>query len=1255
MSSNDRADFEGLPLFGEVSIEELAREYPQVVESFRNLDPVLAAAKFGALLVWPELQANCIRLEALGHLAMAYCTGQDAPSGQLVRESFDHLDQGYCGRMEDPAEDVFAVLVNTSKGNSRLFQGIRESPGFFLQRFLNVVETMPPHGQFRHIRESVDGLLKLSDAIAARASVNENTLGSEMPLAAFPAGLVDRLASASDLVRFTADEIALLGISTGSLSEFLFRLEDAPQLRNQIMGNSDLERRPIGFQNGCYFLLLPTAVSTAISRLIIEKVSSLGLAEQFESVLAAEYGMLFYRSAFLGKRLREPPLFEKITGGGIASVMAEVDPGRFLHAVFFVDGLDGFSRDGFGGMNVAPEALSAVVSSLLTRAALEAKQQAGFLDGLTLVVCCGYGRNFVLPLEDELPEAWRLQFVGAQDLNTLNWLHGFDALSIWRLLDARKAVEKRGVVLLNLNGLINLVAWARELDGHLIPHGQLPDEFGESGSNNVVVVHQNALRQLRYDVMTQWNPRRVLDPEGRWVGVLKVDVSPFEDDRRSPFYASEDDVHQGKLRGVYVAPIRSWWLEIITPNSAPKDSIFQHWTMLSVWLERSAPVLDSSYQSLSRSPISIRVSFEEIVGTTSGVVTPKSFVELRSLLTISADPAANKIELVVGRGFHEGFFQPENVGERALVEALVLGVAALSGESGDLTKANELVERICPDPRARQIHRFQARAFRDYAGQDVGDSPTLIDQLDDAAFRIGLGWKGRPRNSGANIVGVRECTSYLNDVVQVVLDELCALLQQLDRRSFIIDVIRNHESAARSRDIWKRTTQAVLALHDDKESTIRTIVEHHGRLNVCFTASRILIEAAICECPLRRGRAPGQMDLSRAMTLVMLAHHYGGWSDAIHWGAIEPYVRITPLGDVHIKHDFIDAVYEPFGRAVGEVSAHHDADSYPELYAPAKVLPSVSGVLESDFIDAWQAEFKVSIDGLRAFIRRLEDVEGEPVRAVQNYSLSVLIHVLADSAGISLTDASDCFDTLSLRPRPAWRVAERDVVDKDWFPWRFRRRLSVLRRPFVAVDSEDDPTIVVAPALIGDAIYAQMRSFHRGEVPSWQVRSREMLRWIGRANHLQRTAFNTEVAQRMRELGWEAEPEMKITEILRRSLDRNYGDVDVLAWRPSSGRVLAIECKDLQFNKTLGEIAEQLSDFRGVTNADGKRDALKRHLDRLEVLAAHRSEVSATLKLATPAQIEGHLVFKNPVPMRFAWERMAGRIKLSLFAELDQL
>ena len=107
--------------------------------------------------------------------------------------------------------------------------------------------------------------------------------------------------------------------------------------------------------------------------------------------------------------------------------------------------------------------------------------KAGFVDGLTLLVSCGYGRGLRIALEDDLPKDWRLESIAAHDFVTLSWLHDFDSLSLWRVLDAQTAILKQGTELFNINGLLNLVAWAMENNGHLVPHAQLPDDFVGDG------------------------------------------------------------------------------------------------------------------------------------------------------------------------------------------------------------------------------------------------------------------------------------------------------------------------------------------------------------------------------------------------------------------------------------------------------------------------------------------------------------------------------------------------------------------------------------------------------------------------------------------------------------------------------------------------------------------------------------------------------------------------------------------------------
>jgi hypothetical protein len=219
----------------------------------------------------------------------------------------------------------------------------------------------------------------------------------------------------------------------------------------------------------------------------------------------------------------------------------------------------------------------------------------------------------------------------------------------------------------------------------------------------------------------------------------------------------------------------------------------------------------------------------------------------------------------------------------------------------------------------------------------------------------------------------------------------------------------------------------------------------------------------------------------------------------------------------------------------------------------------------------------------------------------------------------------------------------------------------VLRRPFFEIEPGRDPELVFAPGLVSDAFMATIMWFHNGDIHQSETRSAEMESWIGHVNNENGNKFTREVETKLKELGWRTESEIYLTNVLSRGCDdrfgdlKRYGDIDVLAWRDDLSRVLAIECKDVQFRKTPGEVAEQLADFRGEVKPTGKPDLLRRHLNRIEVLNANTDAVAKKLKLTVPISVEGHLVFKNPVPMQYAWDHLASRIKLSIFSELHQL
>src|ERR1700733_1817363 len=98
-----------------VDLHSLVITHPSLVRDFASYDPFRLAALFGGLLTVPELQSNCIRLEALCHLALVCAHGARKPNAKIMTKSFMALANGPAGLMEDPAEDVFVTSIATKQ------------------------------------------------------------------------------------------------------------------------------------------------------------------------------------------------------------------------------------------------------------------------------------------------------------------------------------------------------------------------------------------------------------------------------------------------------------------------------------------------------------------------------------------------------------------------------------------------------------------------------------------------------------------------------------------------------------------------------------------------------------------------------------------------------------------------------------------------------------------------------------------------------------------------------------------------------------------------------------------------------------------------------------------------------------------------------------------------------------------------------------------------------------------------------------
>ena len=277
----------------------------------------------------------------------------------------------------------------------------------------------------------------------------------------------------------------------------------------------------------------------------------------------------------------------------------------------------------------------------------------------------------------------------------------------------------------------------------------------------------------------------------------------------------------------------------------------------------------------------------------------------------------------------------------------------------------------------------------------------------------------------------------------------------------------------------------------------------------------------------------------------------------------------------------------------------------------------------ADFILAFRGEYGISPIRLAEVATVLaDDAFGRKTNVVVRTRESLRELLLRE--GFSDNEFETLMQHFVLPSRPDWTKVALPLRSKDWWPWRYRRHLSLMARPLVALNATE---ITYAPGFCEDSFRHVVMEAHSGAFDTEYFTSRLMKEYIGTVNAKQGLDFNKAVADTFRKSEWRVWVEVQMSQ-LRCPGSEGSGDIDVIAAK--DGIIYLCECKELSFARTISEVVEQLGRFRGRHG-----DALWKHMRRVEWVRRNPTELRRVVG-QEPVEIRSLLVTTKTVPMQFA-------------------
>jgi hypothetical protein len=326
-------------------------------------------------------------------------------------------------------------------------------------------------------------------------------------------------------------------------------------------------------------------------------------------------------------------------------------------------------------------------------------------------------------------------------------------------------------------------------------------------------------------------------------------------------------------------------------------------------------------------------------------------------------------------------------------------------------------------------------------------------------------------------------------------------------------------------------------------------------------------------------------------------------SDSVRFGLGRNQVSVLPSGRLGMDGTSWRSAVESHSRTYALDQISIAADRFKRhWHVPEPNAPPNELMVRMDI--ATKAEFGQSLSNLLHLMRiaiRRGLASGE---AVTTMPLSEFIDLVAEELACERKEATKWIDFLSLSARDGFWNPPQGYVKTDLYPWRYGRKISYYRRPFILRQQDAQVEILWGHRHVADAQSYLIDQCFSGRL---RPKSDAMKSLASELRHSQGEDFNNAVTDWFSQQdALSVKPRVKRIGAIR-ELQRHLGDIDVLVGDPKRLRVLVVECKDLSLARTPFEMAHEFAElFDGV---DGKKSIIEKHEARTQWVKAHIHDV----------------------------------------------
>lgn len=1171
-----------------------------------------------AIQLNPQNHGKNIRIEHLLQIAVANL-GKSIQTPN-ISEFKNVIDQEFSfDVMEDLPINMFSEPVVFYGGNYTFFPGISTHA---TEIFRSMTEAIFHNGNefteyFRNeVYDGVLFMLELSNLLSVRAGISGLICGNETPHET----LNEPVTSQSFVITLPmlVELIRRNRLNPNVLKSFLFEINAHDILTQEAEKNPLLYRPIIEFENNFYFAGI-SSQGCAINNFILKTALKHNCLEKL--VNHTHYGvwMRIGSSCIEHMRWVQDPIDDIITpAGDYYEDVFRIDVNWIAYVCYAHDMADNVAIDGNDGF--CNRDLSQHLQKRID--AIRNDERAKGIHILTLVLYSTMGETYGFTMGEQKTTDYFLQF-SAYDFLQLIQTEKWDSVSLVRYARTKENVSS----LKNpLNQSLDIYSIYKHYGESFYMSADKPsDMFYIEPNDGCALIFKSKEKLNFHGTLKRLNGRYVHIPVIRDLDYAAI-------------FKPVHSVINAKSCESYSIPV---WVSCcqeekqgINPSSI-SDTVI---TAVAYWMDTLQPVIADIISQHYKHSVEIELVFSEKVLADKGIHYDDDIKPTRGgNLTVSK--TEDGVTVTFDDDYIHSFMGAGNESERTMMRCIITELLEIDEET-----ASQIIDSRIPFGQAKMILMMEQSLnplsiplwLYTPIYIHAATSQLLMDKFPQ--------WM---KENGHDIAGKlntkTEKVDFLHKGVDVLLDKLARRLSSFDTLWLLRMLMQNHETLVYQREHNRVLQPAQILCFGENESKRKEFFDAEKRLADAGISTRAMIEYIAATQYRGGGVKPGNDNVESLLAIMNEVVSIGGICDAIHLDVANYTIEKLGSGRYGIYDDvFSDNVGE-FAATRTIESVNGQIEDFESKMARMAVRPDTKEKnkdAELEEIDvAFLEDWGVSYSNILQFLYVCYIIAMKQQKSVIEMEESQLIKAMQEHCTELTEDlAKKCIIRLSLDKRENYLTPPVGLAGKDIFPWAYNRELSYLRRPVIRYQYDEGTVMcmfgfrscIQAGIQLSDLLYSGRLRYV----------GRKIETLLGKFEAIKGSVFNDEVRSFLAKIPtmrvWEHDVTIKSGGYF--TADKDYGDIDVMAYDTSRDILYLIECKNTNPAKNIKEMKTEMDEYLGRGDnpeRDKKRALVLKHLRRHRWVTEHINEVAKRIGVAVTPRVKSMMLTATVIPTSY--------------------